>query len=287
LQGKEIVMPIARSSLAGLCLAALLVLASRSPAQLPGGATEEERLRKEQATLQKKVEHEEEEVIRWEAEVSARPGSLVAPVGLRSAKESLSHYRAELEIVNLRLKRLRPAETKPAAPSAATPLVKLLEHGNPDVRRAAAEALARMGPAASEAVPALRDCLKDRDAGVRDAARKALADVERGTPGEMKKPVSPPVGTAPTPPGFEKEALQLQLLMLEQQKDHLEVDVKRLVELLEEAEKVRRPVPGEAPTPPMLTSIVLFRQQLKDFRALLRQNLEEQRRIKEKLRRAE
>ena len=60
------------------------------------------------------------------------------------------------------------------APSAAQ-LVKQLGDNDPDRRAAAAEALARMGLAAHEALPALTRALQDSDERVRISAARAVA----------------------------------------------------------------------------------------------------------------
>jgi HEAT repeat protein len=46
------------------------------------------------------------------------------------------------------------------------------------LRKRAAEALGEMGRAASFAVPALQECLKDRDSTIRTAAEKALKRIK-------------------------------------------------------------------------------------------------------------
>lgn len=56
-------------------------------------------------------------------------------------------------------------------------LVKALEHPNPGARAMAATSLAKMGPAAERAVPALSNALADRDLNVRYWAASALKAV--------------------------------------------------------------------------------------------------------------
>jgi hypothetical protein len=66
-------------------------------------------LRAERARLLERVSHYEEQVIYWQNEVRGRPESLVAPIGLRDAIDTLRHYQTQLEIVELRIRRLENA----------------------------------------------------------------------------------------------------------------------------------------------------------------------------------
>jgi len=67
----------------------------------------------------------------------------------------------------------RPARTE--APSCWVPgLIDALKSEDATVRRSAARALGRIGPAAREAVPALTCALLDQDEQVRSSARGAL-----------------------------------------------------------------------------------------------------------------
>src|SRR5205814_1552606 len=52
-------------------------------------------------------------------------------------------------------------EMEAGASSAVVPLIRLLKAKEPKVRRAAAEALGNIGPAAKPAVPALAEAIKD------------------------------------------------------------------------------------------------------------------------------
>jgi hypothetical protein len=56
-------------------------------------------------------------------------------------------------------------------------LVAVLHDADPELRRAAALSLARIGPDASEAVPDLIAALDDKDAGVRKFATRALGEI--------------------------------------------------------------------------------------------------------------
>lgn len=65
----------------------------------------------------------------------------------------------------------RDLAAQPNNPSDSVPaLIEALTDAEPRVRRAAARALGRMGPAASSAIPALIDALQDADPPVRGAA---------------------------------------------------------------------------------------------------------------------
>jgi HEAT repeat protein len=70
------------------------------------------------------------------------------------------------------------------APHAVGALARALETAtDPAVRLLAVDALARLGPRAAGAAPALRGAVRhDGDAAVRAAARAALAVVEPGGP---------------------------------------------------------------------------------------------------------
>ena len=61
---------------------------------------------------------------------------------------------------------------------AVPSLVYQLAHQRADVRQWAAVMLGELGPTAKEAIPPLQDALKDQDAKVRDAARRALEKVD-------------------------------------------------------------------------------------------------------------
>jgi len=61
---------------------------------------------------------------------------------------------------------------------AVPALVYQLAHQRADVRQWAAVMLGELGPTAKEAIPPLQDALKDQDAKVRDAARRALEKVD-------------------------------------------------------------------------------------------------------------
>ncbi len=79
----------------------------RPPMPVGKASPELNRLIEEEKALAREVAHYEEEVIRWRAEVSSRPESLVAPIGLSGAEQGLSHSRAELEIVQGKIARLQ------------------------------------------------------------------------------------------------------------------------------------------------------------------------------------
>jgi len=67
----------------------------------------------------------------------------------------------------------------PHASRAVPALVKLLNEGDQPGRLAASYALARLGPTAREAAPALRRALLDEDPGVARNAREALKNIEK------------------------------------------------------------------------------------------------------------
>jgi hypothetical protein len=62
-----------------------------------------QQLLQERARLQTEVVECEGEVARWQSEVSSRPESLVAPVGLSTARNSLTNRRSQLAAVEARL----------------------------------------------------------------------------------------------------------------------------------------------------------------------------------------
>lgn len=66
----------------------------------------------------------------------------------------------------------------PGAKDMVGPLSEGLGHSEPAVRLGAATALGGLGPSALQAVPRLRSALDDPDAGVREAAAKALARIQ-------------------------------------------------------------------------------------------------------------
>lgn len=68
----------------------------------------------------------------------------------------------------------------PAAGSVGTLCGVLRSSGDGEIRRKAAWAVGRIGPAARSAVPALEEALADGDGNVRDAALSALVRVDRG-----------------------------------------------------------------------------------------------------------
>ncbi len=63
---------------------------------------------------------------------------------------------------------------KPAVPA----LIALLKEDDAEARRIAIDTLARMGGQASDALPALRKCLKDSDEAVRGRAKAAISQIE-------------------------------------------------------------------------------------------------------------
>jgi HEAT repeat protein len=90
----------------------------------------------------------------------------------------------------------------PAAAPALPVLCEALKPGNPERQQHAAELIARIGPAAKAAVPALKDALADRLRGVRARAALALVEVDR-TEGPTAVPflieaLAPGTGTART-----------------------------------------------------------------------------------------
>jgi hypothetical protein len=64
------------------------------------------------------------------------------------------------------------AQMGPAARKAVPALVKLLHHGNPDVRRHAVQTLVRLGPAARSRVPALCQRVEGKDEAVQEVLRR-------------------------------------------------------------------------------------------------------------------
>lgn len=70
-------------------------------------------------------------------------------------------------------------EFDPNARIVAPVLMKLLKDKDSDVRRAAVDALGKIGPNAKAAIPALTVLLKDKDGWVRKAAAEALEKIKR------------------------------------------------------------------------------------------------------------
>ena len=67
---------------------------------------------------------------------------------------------------------------KERAKVAVTALIETLHDSFPEARSLAASALAAIGPTAKVAIPALRDALRDDHECVRDAAQKALDELD-------------------------------------------------------------------------------------------------------------
>jgi len=61
--------------------------------------------------------------------------------------------------------------------AAGSVLIEAIKDPSPPVRRAAARALGRLGPAAKDALPALLHAVSDPDPEVRDAAAIALRQI--------------------------------------------------------------------------------------------------------------
>ena len=58
------------------------------------------------------------------------------------------------------------------------PLIKLLGHKEPQLRRRAAWALGELGPAANKALGALKRRQGDRDESVQETAKEAIGKIE-------------------------------------------------------------------------------------------------------------
>jgi HEAT repeat protein len=84
------------------------------------------------------------------------------------AKEGADRLRAIHALAD------RPGDSETVVPA----LSKTLKDHDPFVRRDAAIALGKLGPAAASAKPALSDLLKDRNQGVKKAATEALKKIE-------------------------------------------------------------------------------------------------------------
>lgn len=82
---------------------------------------------------------------------------------------------------------LRLMSSRKLQPYAAPELQKLLKHEKYGTRVTALEALSRMGAAAKTAIPAMVECLSDKDWRVTRAAVTALGKLEKYSLDEMKK----------------------------------------------------------------------------------------------------
>lgn len=103
------------------------------------------------------------------ARIDPSSGPRVTSVLVEMARSSARGVSIRLDAIRLL------GEQGPAArPEAMSVLVNLLADSNPDVRSGAGKVLGQMG---SAAMPALLDCLKDRDRGIRYLAAEALGDI--------------------------------------------------------------------------------------------------------------
>lgn len=131
-----------------------------------------ERLREESAKSQMLAEQQQGELDRLKEELGATDAGI-----------SQLQQQAETEFEQLVADRNAfeavVAETLVRIGAEAVPsLVYQLAHRRADVRQWAAVMLGELGPTAKEAIPPLQDALKDQDASVRDAARRALEKVD-------------------------------------------------------------------------------------------------------------
>jgi HEAT repeat protein len=84
----------------------------------------------------------------------------------------------------------RPASAQPSSEVAR--LITQLRDESPTVRRAAAYALGRIGPAAKDAAPGLAKLLTDPEADVQGAAASALVDIGAAAVPELTKLLKDP-----------------------------------------------------------------------------------------------
>jgi hypothetical protein len=116
--------------------------------------------------------------------------AIPAAVALGADPDPLTRCRAAMALAHITTEIRIPL---PIASLRTPDLVKLLKDEHPEVRRAAAEALGKFGPAVNKqlAVPALNEALKDADAQTRKAAEAALArigpaEAEEGAKGDAR-----------------------------------------------------------------------------------------------------
>lgn len=147
-------------------------LSSNRRAADPELQTELDRLREESKKSQMLAEQQQGELDRLKEELGATDAGI-----------SQLQQQAETEFEQLVADRNSfeavVSETLARIGADAVPsLVYQLAHQRSDVRQWAAVMLGDLGPTAKEAIPPLQDALKDRDALVRDAARRALEKVD-------------------------------------------------------------------------------------------------------------
>jgi len=131
-----------------------------------------ERLREESQKSQMLAEQQQGELDRLKEELGATDAGI-----------SQLQQQAETEFEQLVADRNAfeavVSETLVRIGAEAVPsLVYQLAHRRADVRQWAAVMLGELGPTAKEAIPPLQEALKDQDASVRDAARRALEKVD-------------------------------------------------------------------------------------------------------------
>jgi len=80
------------------------------------------------------------------------------------------------------------------SPAIAVPVLSqlMLQDGDCEVRSMAAYSLGQLGPAAQDAIPALRQATNDSYGGTRDWARKALERVEKESTAKKERSDDPP-----------------------------------------------------------------------------------------------
>jgi len=95
------------------------------------------------------------------------------------SKEELQIYIKQLNHQDPEARYWAVAYLEQAAdPESVPALIQTLSDGDLYVRGGAAKALASIGPAASDAIPALTECLKHEDAWVCKSAEYALEKIQ-------------------------------------------------------------------------------------------------------------
>lgn len=134
--------------------------------------TELERLREESQKSRMLAEQQQGELDRLKEELGATDAGISQLE--QQAETDFEQLRAETSAFQAVVSETLVRIGAEAVPS----LVYQLAHPRADVRQWAAVMLGELGSTAKEAIPPLQDALKDQDASVRDAARRALEKVD-------------------------------------------------------------------------------------------------------------
>ncbi len=108
---------------------------------------------------------------------------LLPGCGESESERELTEYVEKLTDQNASVRRkaaIALGRIGPAAKEAVPALITALKDENKYVRRVAAEALGRIGRAAKQAVAALTKASEDEDKDVREAAEEALKQIKTG-----------------------------------------------------------------------------------------------------------